>query len=67
MFVLPLRNGDTAREDEFDMFFNARMDDMVDFTGAVFRRAAKIRAPTASRLPTHCTWPPPSWAAAPRS
>ena len=44
-FVLPLRNGDTAREDEFDMFFKARMDDMVDFTGAVFRRAAKIRVP----------------------
>jgi len=49
--VLPLRNGDTAREGEFDMFFNARMDDMVDFTGAVFRSAAEIRASHSFKTP----------------
>ncbi len=42
--VVPLRNGDTARVGDFDMFFDARVDEFVDFTGAVFRRAAVIRA-----------------------
>jgi predicted nucleic acid-binding protein len=42
--VLPLRNGDTARVGDFDMFFSARLDELVEFTGAVFRRAAEIRA-----------------------
>ena len=50
-FVLPPRNGDTAREGEFDMFFNARMDVMVDFTGAVFCRAAEIRASHGFKTP----------------
>jgi uncharacterized protein len=42
--VLPLKNGDAARVGDFDMFFNARLDELVDFTSAVFRRAAEIRA-----------------------
>jgi uncharacterized protein len=42
--VLPLRNGDVARVGDFDMFFDARVHELVDFTGAVFRRAAQIRA-----------------------
>jgi uncharacterized protein len=42
--VVPLRNGDVARVGDFDMFFNARVAELVDFTGAVFRRAAEIRA-----------------------
>jgi predicted nucleic acid-binding protein len=42
--VVPLRNGDAARVGDFDMFFGARVDDLVGFTGAVFRRAAEIRA-----------------------
>jgi predicted nucleic acid-binding protein len=42
--VVSLRNGDVARVGDFDMFFNARVPELVDFTGAVFRRAAEIRA-----------------------
>jgi len=42
--VVPLRNGDAARVGDFDMFFAARVAELVDFTGAVFRRAAEIRA-----------------------
>jgi hypothetical protein len=39
--VLPLKNGDAARVGDFDMFFNARLDELVDFTSAVFRRASR--------------------------
>jgi predicted nucleic acid-binding protein len=42
--VLPLRNGDAPRVGEFDMFFHARVDELVEFTRVVFRRAAAIRA-----------------------
>jgi predicted nucleic acid-binding protein len=42
--VAPLRNGDAATAGDFDMFFNARLAELVDFNGAVFRRAAEIRA-----------------------
>jgi uncharacterized protein len=42
--VAPLRNGDAARVGDFDVFSNARVDELVGFTGAVFRRAAEIRA-----------------------
>jgi predicted nucleic acid-binding protein len=42
--VVPLRSGDSARVIDFDVFFNARVDKLVDFTAAVFRRAAEIRA-----------------------
>jgi predicted nucleic acid-binding protein len=42
--VVPLRNGDAVRVGDFDMFFGARVAELVDFTGAVFRRAAEIRA-----------------------
>ena len=42
--VVPLRDGDAARVGDFDMFFGARVAELVDFTGAVFRRAAEIRA-----------------------
>jgi predicted nucleic acid-binding protein len=49
--VLPLRNGDTAREGDFNMFFNARVHDMVPFASAVFRRAAEIRARSNFKTP----------------
>jgi uncharacterized protein len=49
--VLPLRNGDAARVADFDMFFNARLDELVGFTSAVFRRAAEIRASGNFRTP----------------
>ncbi len=65
--VVPLKNGDLARVGDFDMFFQARVAELVDFTGAVFRRAAEIRRRTDSKLPTRFTWPPPSSAAARRS
>ena len=42
--VVPLRDGDAARVGDFDMFFGARVAGLVNFTGAVFRRAAEIRA-----------------------
>jgi hypothetical protein len=42
--VVPLKNGDLARVGDFDMFFRARVAHLTDFTGAVFRRAAEIRA-----------------------
>jgi predicted nucleic acid-binding protein len=42
--VVPLRNGDAAVVGDFDAFFNARVDELVDFTAVVFRRAAEIRA-----------------------
>jgi uncharacterized protein len=42
--VVPLRNADTARVGDFDMFYSARVAELVNFTGAVFRRAAEIRA-----------------------
>ena len=38
-----LWNGDSARVGDFDMFFTGRVDELVDFTRAVFRGAAEIR------------------------
>jgi predicted nucleic acid-binding protein len=49
--VVPLRDRDAAREGDFDMFFDARLDERVDFTGAVFRRAAAIRATHGFKTP----------------
>jgi predicted nucleic acid-binding protein len=49
--VLPLRNGDAARVGDFDMFFSARVDELADFTSAVFRRAAEIRASHNFKIP----------------
>jgi uncharacterized protein len=36
---------------DFDMFFRARVADLTDFTGAVFRRAAEIRAAHGFKTP----------------
>lgn len=49
--VVPLRNGDSARVGDFDMFFDARVDELVALNGAVFRRAAEIRAAYAFKTP----------------
>ena len=49
--VVPLRNGDVARVGDFDLFFQARVAEFVDFTGAVFRRAAEIRASHGFKTP----------------
>jgi predicted nucleic acid-binding protein len=49
--VLPLTQSDAARRDEFDMFFNAGLDDIVEFTAAVFRRAAEVRATHGFKTP----------------
>ncbi len=66
--VVPLKNGDLARVGDFDMFFQARVAELVDFTGAVFRGRPGCRQPAPdSKLPTRFTWPPPSSAAARRS
>jgi predicted nucleic acid-binding protein len=46
-----MRNGDSDRVGDFDMFFSTRVDEMVDFTAAVFRRAAKIRASGGFKTP----------------
>jgi hypothetical protein len=42
--VLPMRHGDGDRVADYDMLFGTRVDELVDFTAAVFRRTAKIRA-----------------------
>ena len=42
--VFPPRSRDAARETELDMFFDARVDALADFTGAIFRLVAEIRA-----------------------
>jgi len=42
--VAPLRRGDTRAEVEFDDLFDHRLDGMLEFTPAVFVRAAQLRA-----------------------
>ncbi len=42
--VVPLRGQDAGRVGDFDRFFDVRVADLVNFTGAIFRRAAEIRA-----------------------
>jgi predicted nucleic acid-binding protein len=42
--VAPLRRGDTAAVAQFDELFGRTLDAMLDFTPAVFNRAAQLRA-----------------------
>lgn len=49
--VVPLRVQDASRVGDFDMFFGVRVAELVDFTGAIFRRAAEIRATHNFRTP----------------
>jgi uncharacterized protein len=49
--VHPLRGGDTALVQNFEDFFAHRVNEMVQFTPALFRRAAEIRAQFNFRTP----------------
>ena len=49
--VLPLRNGDNQLVADFDTWFALQVNELVQFSSTVFRRAAKIRAQLNFRTP----------------
>jgi|SRR5688572_22219972 len=49
--VLPIRQGQTQLQQDYDQFFSTAITESVSFTEAIFRKAAEIRAGHNFRAP----------------